>query len=196
VNFLGHAWLSGTNQEVLVANIAGDFYKGKVDESHPPAFRAGLILHRYIDDLTDNLPQLSEARSILKPYYKRYAGVALDVWLDHILARNFTEYHSKSLNHFTAEVYLALDSHGHLLVPEAQMMTQYLQKGDWLGGYATYGYMIDVMTRMSKRFNAPDLNPVEHPNEAELEKIELIFNGLSEELVLKTSQKLNEILRI
>jgi acyl carrier protein phosphodiesterase len=194
MNFLAHAWLSGENEMVTAANVTGDAYKGKISAELPTEFRAGLQLHRYIDKLTDTNEELKKAALLLRPHYGRYSGVALDVWLDHILASEFEKYHTLSLRQFSDSVYKCIQNHQHLLNTEARLVGMYMWQHDWLFNYTSASYIHNVFYRMSKRFNVPALAGIGHPEKNTLDYISLIFSNLNEEIKEKSQEKLRSLL--
>ena len=51
--------------------------------------RDGIDLHRAIDVFTDSHDEVLAARELLPAPFRRYAGILLDMWFDHCLARDF-----------------------------------------------------------------------------------------------------------
>jgi acyl carrier protein phosphodiesterase len=51
----------------------------------------GIILHRAIDTFTDAHPFLDKAKKLHSRYH-HYAGVIVDVFYDHFLAKNWVTY--------------------------------------------------------------------------------------------------------
>jgi acyl carrier protein phosphodiesterase len=196
MNFLAHAWLSGDNEMVMVANVTGDAFKGAINENFPVHFKAGLQLHRYIDHYTDTNIELKKANQLLKPFYGRYSGVALDVWLDHILASEFQVHHSSDLRIFTHHVYKHLAAHNEWLNDEARHVTRFMIDNDWLYQYTSKNYIENVMQRMSQRFKAPALVTGGHPPQEIIDEIRLIFNSMSNELRSISDKKLSLLLNL
>ncbi|SYK10810.1 acyl carrier protein phosphodiesterase [Klebsiella pneumoniae] len=48
-------------------------------------------MHRRIDVLTDNLPEVTEAKGWFRPETRRVAPITLDVMWDHFLSRHWTQ---------------------------------------------------------------------------------------------------------
>lgn len=88
MNHLAHAWLAGTGDvEFALGSALGDFVHGPPDPAWPTARRAGLRAHRAIDHYTDAHPEVVAARRLFHPPLRRYAGIMLDVWFDHLLVQ-------------------------------------------------------------------------------------------------------------
>ena len=60
--------------------------RGNPEESFPPDVVAGIHMHRRIDVLTDNLPEVREARNGFRSETRRVAPITLDVMWDHFLS--------------------------------------------------------------------------------------------------------------
>lgn len=89
MNYLGHAYLSMGEADILCGNMIGDFVKGtKALDQYPPAIRKGIELHRHIDAFTDEHPAIAEAKLIFRPQYHLYAGPVMDTILDHFIAND------------------------------------------------------------------------------------------------------------
>jgi acyl carrier protein phosphodiesterase len=87
VNHLAHALLAGPNDDVLLGSLLGDFWRGAPDPGWPEGVRAGVVLHRKIDVYTDSHPLVAAARSHFGTPWRRYAGILIDIYFDHVLVR-------------------------------------------------------------------------------------------------------------
>ena len=76
MNYLGHIFLSGEDEQLLVGNFIGDYVKGTQYQHYPHKMQKGIILHRSIDHYTDQNPHWIAIKRLLSPIYKRYAGVS------------------------------------------------------------------------------------------------------------------------
>ncbi len=103
MNHLAHALLADTGgAEFALGSAMGDFVHGRPDPAWPAARRAGLRFHRAIDGYTDAHPEVAAARNLFDPPLRRYAGIMLDVWFDHLLVRGWDRYHpGESLGRFS-----------------------------------------------------------------------------------------------
>lgn len=97
MNYLAHIFLSRESGSRQVGNFIGDFVKGKSYENYPLEIKRGIILHRQIDDFTDNHPIVKEAVSKLRGTFGRYSAIILDLYFDYILANNIARYSNSSL---------------------------------------------------------------------------------------------------
>lgn len=136
MNHLAHALLAGRDDGLRLGGVLGDFVRGRPDPQLPPGVRTGIALHRAIDSYTDRHPEVVAARALFEPPYRRYAGIALDMWFDHCLARDFTRWSSQPLAPFSRELRNLLARQQALLPPAAHRFAAYMQANDLPAAYA------------------------------------------------------------
>lgn len=102
MNHLAHFWLADADPMHRLGVALGDFWRGPVPADWPSALREGLIWHRRVDTLTDSHVDVVATRSRFEPPFRRYAGILLDVWFDHTLARHFGTQTGLDLDTFSA----------------------------------------------------------------------------------------------
>jgi acyl carrier protein phosphodiesterase len=105
MNFLGHLFFSDNNLELMYANLFGDFVKGKDLSAFSPVVQSGIVLHRSIDFYIDQHPEVRKLMHILYPVLPKVTGIAIDLYFDHCLAKNWKSYHAKSYKDFLDEFY-------------------------------------------------------------------------------------------
>lgn len=135
MNFLAHLALSGEKEEVILGNYMGDAVKGRLIPRYHGDLLAGLKLHRFIDEFTDRHPINVGARSILREATGKYAGVALDLTYDYLLASNFDNWHTEGLYKFEDRMYSILDKYKHEMPARTQSLYAAMSAGKWLSGY-------------------------------------------------------------
>ncbi|WP_047393916.1 ACP phosphodiesterase [Chitinibacter sp. ZOR0017] len=135
MNYLAHLHLAPDEAQARVGNLLGDFIKPAYAGHLPPALQAGLRLHLQIDQYTDQHPLIRAARPWFHPSRQRFAGILLDIFFDHFLARDWGQWHPQPLTTFTQQVYAELFSHWDYLPPRLQHNLPAMQQEDWLGGY-------------------------------------------------------------
>lgn len=91
MNFLAHLHLAHLAESSLSGNLLADFVRGNPEENFPPDVVAGIHMHRRIDVLTDNLPEVREAREWFRRETRRVAPITLDVMWDHFLSRHWSQ---------------------------------------------------------------------------------------------------------
>ena len=152
MNFLAHIYLSGTNPKTMVGNFIGDFVKGRnVLEQFEPDIARGIELHRAIDEYTDHHPVVQNSKIRLRPKYRHYAAVIVDVFYDHFLSRFWNNYHTEPLEKFSASVYAILEENWRVLPADVKNMLPYMTKHNWLLNYGTFDGIGKALTGMSRR---------------------------------------------
>ena len=154
MNYLAHLHLGGQKPTQLLGSLYGDFVKGPLAGRFPSELEAAIQLHRSIDAFTDSHPLVKQSLARFPAERRRYAGIVLDVFFDHCLARDWQQYAEMPLTHFTRRVYGVLaaepDLPGHLAVIAPRMAAQ-----DWLGSYREFGIVADVLRGISRRLSKP-----------------------------------------
>lgn len=135
MNFLAHFYLSGTNESFILGNFLGDFVKGKKYQDYPEDIAQGILLHRSIDHYTDHHPVHRQSKRRLGERYGHYAGVAVDMFYDHLLAVNWDSYSSVSLRDYSQYVYGILQDRQALFPEKARYVLKYMAEQNWLYHY-------------------------------------------------------------
>jgi acyl carrier protein phosphodiesterase len=152
MNFLAHLYLSGSNPKIMVGNFIGDFVKGRnLTEQFEPEIAKGIELHRVIDEFTDSHEQVAYSKNRLRPKYRHYSGVIVDIFYDHFLARQWDEYHSELLPDYAEQVYRLIDQHEAVLPRQVKFMMPYMTKGNWLVNYARLEGIHRALSGMARR---------------------------------------------
>ncbi len=151
MNFLAHAYLSGNNNSLLVGNFIGDFVKGKQYKLLQEDVARGVLLHRSIDDFTDQHPVVSQSKTWFRKKYRHYASVIVDMAYDHFLAANWKDYHTQDLLQYTEDLYEILYSYYDILPERMKLVLKYMKQDNWLYQYADLDGIHRALTGMSRR---------------------------------------------
>jgi acyl carrier protein phosphodiesterase len=136
LNFLAHFYLAYGDDDRLVGQFIADAVKGKQYENYSPSIQEAIFQHREIDQLTDQHESTLHLRSIIRPEVGLLSSVAIDVYMDHILALEWNKFHALSLPQFAQNVYGTLKKNHPLLPERMQHTLKYMEMHDWLSGYA------------------------------------------------------------
>jgi acyl carrier protein phosphodiesterase len=136
VNHLAHLLLAGDDEGLRLGGLLGDFVHGMPDPALPPRVAQGIRLHRAIDTYTDGHPEVVAARARFAPPYRRYAGIALDLWFDHCLARDFARWSAEPLVEFSDAARELLWRHDARLPTALRRFRAYMEAHDLPAGYA------------------------------------------------------------
>lgn len=151
MNFLAHLFLSRNDHDLLIGNFIADYVKGRKKDLYPPAITRGIELHRAIDDYTDHHPITDESKSKLRPIYHKYSGVIVDIYYDHFLAKNFSEYSAIPLQKYVQDVYALLSNNQEYLPDEVKLFLPYMIEKNWLFNYQSIEGIGRTLTGLSKR---------------------------------------------
>jgi acyl carrier protein phosphodiesterase len=155
MNYLAHLHLGGQRPGQLLGSLYGDFVKGRLQGQFEPEVEAAIQLHRSIDVYTDRHPLVDVSLSRFSVTRRRYAGIVLDVFFDHCLARDWTLYADRPLTQFTSNVYRVLSAEPQL--PERlAKIAPHMMAHDWLGSYREFDVLEQVLRGISRRLTRPE----------------------------------------
>ncbi|KPY47228.1 Acyl carrier protein phosphodiesterase [Pseudomonas viridiflava] len=155
MNYLAHLHLGGHRPAQLLGSLYGDFVKGPLPGRFPAELEAAIQLHRSIDAFTDNHPLIKASIARFPAQRRRYAGIMLDVFFDHCLARDWHRYADLPLEVFTRKVYGVLAAEPQL--PERlALIAPRMAAQDWLGSYREFGVLEQVLGGISRRLSRPE----------------------------------------
>ncbi|WPO99141.1 ACP phosphodiesterase [Pseudomonas sp. HR96] len=155
MNYLAHLHLGGPSPQQMLGSLYGDFVKGRLEDRFPPPLEAAIRLHRRIDAYTDSHPLVLAALQLFSPERRRYAGIIVDVFFDHVLARHWREYHPQPLDHFTRQVYQVLRDEAEL-PGRLAMVAPHMIGEDWLGSYRDFRVIEQVLNGIARRLSRPE----------------------------------------
>jgi len=151
MNFLAHIYLSGDNDLVKIGNFMADGIRGKQYGELPLDIQKGIILHRAIDTFTDAHPVFRQSTKRLHERYHHYAGVIVDVFYDHFLAKNWHTYSNEPLEDFVGRFYQSLHHNYSVLNEKTQTMMPYMIQYNWLVSYRERNGIARILSQMDQR---------------------------------------------
>ena len=139
MNYLAHAYLSFGNKDILLGNMISDFVKGRQQFNYPAVIHKGIVLHRFIDEFTDNHAATKEAKEVFRKDYRLYSGAFVDVVYDHYLATDANEFATETaLFEFSQSTYEKLEPQQQWMPPFFESIFFYMRTQNWLYGYRTH----------------------------------------------------------
>jgi len=177
MNYLAHLHLGGQRPGQLLGSLYGDFVKGRLQGQFAPEIEGAIQLHRSIDVFTDRHPLVDVALSRFSLTRRRYAGIVLDVFFDHCLARDWALYADRPLALFTSDVYRVLSSERQLPGRLAQI-APHMVANDWLGSYREFEVLEQVLRGISRRLTRPE------ELAAAMQELRRLYEPLSEDFRL------------
>lgn len=151
MNYLAHFHLAQDNDAWIVGALLGEYVKGPLQGAWPSDWEQGMRLHRQIDAFSDLHPARLEFAKLLPSEYRRYAGIVLDVYCDHLLSLHWARFQSEALPQFAARVYALLAREMEHLTPPAARMAQRLIDYDVLCIYHEWNTVSGALERIGER---------------------------------------------
>lgn len=156
MNYLAHLFLSPPGEDALLGSMLGDFVKGPltngiVQNQYGDEITKGIALHRKVDSFTDAHPVVRDSWKRVSTERRRFAGIMVDMFYDHFLAKHWETFHHQILAQFTDHFYAILVRRHDELPERLQRMTKSMVELDWLGSYAQVDSIDSALNRMSRR---------------------------------------------
>jgi acyl carrier protein phosphodiesterase len=135
VNWLAHVFLSEPDVEFRLGNLLADIVRGEELRRMSPGFQRGARKHKQIDAFTDAHPLVKRSRSRISLESRRFSGVLVDVFYDHLLAVHWNDYSPIALDAFTAQFYADIEASNIELPASARVTLDRIIRHDLLGAY-------------------------------------------------------------
>lgn len=155
MNYLAHLYLSADRPLLAIGNFIADHVKGSMADQYDGEVRDGIRLHRMIDEFTDSHPIVEKSKARLRPDFRKYAPVIVDLYYDHFLARDWEMFHHRPLPDYAAEMYALLRQNEHILPHRTIHMLGYMEPQNWLVKYASVEGLQRALTGLARRTTFP-----------------------------------------
>lgn len=152
MNWLAHLYLSDPAPAHRVGNLLPDFLSINEVRALPEIFLAGVEQHRGIDAFTDAHPVVRRSLARFQPPLRRFAGLIVDLFYDHFLARDWSQYSAEPLPAFADSVNRAFLHHRPQLPPMACEAFEQMHAQGWLCSYRVTDGIHLALRRISRRF--------------------------------------------
>ena len=180
MNYLAHLYLAGLDPDLIVGNFIADGVKGKQIERFSPGVIKGIKLHRQIDMFTDSHPVIERGKEALRPKFRKFSGVVMDVFGDHFLSKNWTAYSKTSLREFTESIYSFLNQRKADFPERCRYTLHYMSMQDWLYNYQHIEGVKRALTGLAIRSTFPSGMENAHK---ELERHYLFYQSIFHEFL-------------
>lgn len=151
MNFLAHIYLSFDHPGISIGNFMADGLKRQRLEHFPTDFQKGVMLHRAIDEFTDQHPIFKKSCKRIFKVHGHYSRVIVDIFYDHFLAVKWANYHSLPLEVFAQDFYTLLDNYFEELPLKTQHLFPYMKKQNWLVAYKKIEGIDQILKGMQRR---------------------------------------------
>ncbi len=149
MNFLAHSVLAGERETDRIGGVIGDFVKGYLPAGLSPALASGVALHRAIDHYAESHPAFCASRARVSRERRRLSGVLVDLFYDHLLARDWPAHASSTLETHALALYAELADPALQLPEKARAVTERMRCNDWLCSYRDVGAVGLAIDRMA-----------------------------------------------
>lgn len=156
MNFLGHLYLSGENNEIKIGNFIADAVKGRSYLNYNTEIQHGIILHRAIDKFTDTHPVFIQSKQKLNSHFTYFSGIVIDIFYDHFLSRNWSRYSQIPFDSYTQSAYNLMLSRFSILPEKVKFFLPFMVKNNWLKIYGEIDGITRVLNGLSKRTSLPN----------------------------------------
>jgi acyl carrier protein phosphodiesterase len=137
MNHLAHLRLASPAGDARLGGLFGDYVKGDMTGRFPRAIEIEARLHRRIDSITDAHDFVREVKRVFPREQRRFAGIALDIYWDHLLLANWDALGGEPFEVFEEQTYAAMRE-GRALAPEPlRSMTPRMIEARFLRACAT-----------------------------------------------------------
>lgn len=153
MNYLAHIYLASHSDDAMLGALLGDFVKPHAGMQFSPEMEAEILTHRKVDAYTDSHPVVIDAKRMFDGPRRRYAGILLDVFYDHVLATSWERYSAVPLDDFIRRFYGALSRQAGVLPEKLALAAPRMIEQDWLGSYVDYAGVEIAVRRISTRLS-------------------------------------------
>jgi acyl carrier protein phosphodiesterase len=178
MNHLAHVLLAGPDEDTQLGGLLADFWRGAPDPAWRERVRAGVALHRKIDSYTDGHPVVVRLRDVFEPPFRRYAGVLLDIYFDHALARRWSAYSNEPVDAVSDRALRLVDENRNWLPPDLLRFAGYMRANHLFAAYARRDMIEHVLNGMSRRVTRA--NPLGEGGGVLWENAEVLDAGFAE----------------
>ena len=165
MNLLAHLYLAGDDHDLIVGQSLGDFLERGWRERVSPAVERGVRHHQQVDLFTDRHPLFRRSRARLPSELRRFAGIVVDIYYDHLLANHWTRFHEElNLEEFAHSRYAVLLEREPTLTAKLRRALPSIVGHDWLVSYRDFAGIERALGGVSRRLRRA--NPVAGAGEA------------------------------
>ena len=164
MNYLAHIHLSDNSEENMLGNFLGDFVSKSLEDEFKHSIKQGIIMHKKLDTFTDSHTNFAKSRERISRTNRRLAGVLIDIFYDHFLAKNWSDYSSVFLEEYADNFYKILKKYSYCLPDKLIRRMPFMIEENWLLSYRDVSGIEIAVERISKRFSNtrhPLVNPID-----------------------------------
>jgi acyl carrier protein phosphodiesterase len=143
--------LADPDPGLMLGGIVADFAKPPELATLAPEVQDGVRLHRLIDGFTDSHPVVRGSIARISAEYTWFSGIIIDIYYDHVLARDWGRYSLERLDSFAMRAYATIGPYVPQVPDEAADFIYWMIEDNRLVRYATTEGIEDTLARLSRR---------------------------------------------
>ncbi|WP_144895117.1 ACP phosphodiesterase [Lutibacter sp. Hel_I_33_5] len=175
----------------MIGNFIADHIRGNKFEHFDPEIQQGILLHREIDTFTDAHKIVRKSKRRLHERYGHYDGVIIDIFFDHFLAKNWSQYSAIPLDVYTNSVYQLFQEKQEDLPEKSQQFIKYMVEYDILYNYQFLDPIDRVLNGMNRRTKGKSqMNLAIEDLKEQYQNFEDDFSAFFEDLRIFSEEKL------
>ena len=120
---------------------------------------ADCVARRGIDGFTDSHALVLQSKARVSPQRRRFAGIMVDMFYDHLLARHWQQFSELPLAEFSQQSYRHLLQQRDIIPENAWPVIRHMSEHDWLTSYAQLPHLHRALDNMSKRLRRDNAMP-------------------------------------
>lgn len=155
MNYLAHLYLAGDDPDERFGSLLGDFVKGRPEQAYDGAVLLGILLHRRVDSFTDAHPVFARSRARVEPGLRRFAGVLVDLFFDHFLARDWASLHPTPLECYARDIYRMVTRREAEMPASMVPAMRYMVAYDSLHAYRDRRHVARALGGIGRRLKRP-----------------------------------------
>lgn len=194
MNYLAHIYLSKEDKELRIGNFIADSVRGKDFSMFPDRVSQGIVLHRHIDTFTDQHAIVRQSKDLIRAEYGHWSGVIVDIYYDHFLAANWSDFHETPLLDYVNDFYKDLEEAYDILPEKVRRFLPIMVEQNWLHSYATVEGISNIFDQMNHRtkgrskMNFAPIDLIKYYNE-----LERHFRIFIEDLKIHVDQNMQKL---
>ena len=153
MNYLGHLVLSEKDEEILFGNFIADAIKGRSYLDWPDKIQKGILLHRFIDEFTDNNINYLKGKRRFYKGYPKIGGIINDIVYDYLLWQYYIDNNILELNMEIKRFHSVLDKYRNDMPEKIKFMYTYMKRDNWLLNYKYHWGVKKALRGIGKRIN-------------------------------------------
>lgn len=206
MNYLAHFYLAQQSPGLLTGAFLGDYIKGSLnnesnlhrlsEKNLPVDTKLGIRLHRHIDAQFDCLEFLEPFKANCPKGTRRYSGIFLDLYCDHLLCNRWDSFSQKPIDQFESEVVKLLKrtiSEENLAInPRAFLMLNAFENHSLLSAYKSRTVIERSIERIGQRLSVTGLDGLLAPLWKITSDIDETFEQIIHQMQLRVERFLEE----